>query len=64
MVEAMGGQASSEFYYFKMLCSTAFRNLRQNSNLIINLLSLMVDADIPGIAALGGERSILKVPLE
>jgi phosphatidylinositol 3-kinase len=61
MVEAMGGSSSNEYYLFKVLCSSSFLHLRKNSNLIVNLLSLMVDADIPGIASLGGERSILKV---
>jgi phosphatidylinositol 3-kinase len=61
MVEAMGGEASEEYEQFKSYCCSCFIILRKNANLILNLFSLMVDGDIPGIADLGGEKSILKV---
>ncbi|KAH8919649.1 phosphatidylinositol 3-kinase [Atractiella rhizophila] len=49
MVEAMGGQSSTHFQKFKHLSYTAFIGLRKNANLILNLVSMMVDANIPDI---------------
>ncbi len=49
MVEAMGGNQSPEFARFQNLCFTAFTILRKNANLILNLVTLMVDANIPNI---------------
>ena len=49
MVDAMGGMASENWKQFKMYCFLAYAALRKSSNLILNLFSLMVDANIPDI---------------
>ncbi|GJJ08563.1 hypothetical protein Clacol_002782 [Clathrus columnatus] len=49
MVDAMGGTTSTHYARFKHFCFTAFSILRKSANLILNLVSLMVDADIPDI---------------
>lgn len=60
MVEGMGG-AQSEFHLeFRKLCYTAFHQLRRHSNLILNLFSLMVDANVPDIA-LEPDKTVRKV---
>ncbi|KAJ8304893.1 hypothetical protein KUTeg_018476 [Tegillarca granosa] len=60
MVEAMGGTNSEHFHDFKKHCYTAFLALRRSANLIINLFSLMVDANIPDIA-LEPDKTVKKV---
>ena len=60
MVEAMGGADSRLYERFRLLCCEAFNILRASSNLILNLLILMVDA---GVADLKGEQDVLKVML-
>ena len=49
MVEGMGGSTSPHYAAFKSYCFTAYTTLRKSSNLILNLFSLMVDANIPDI---------------
>ncbi|KAH9945474.1 atypical/PIKK/PI3K protein kinase [Epithele typhae] len=49
MVDAMGGVQSPHYQRFKSFCFTAFNILRKNANLILNLVTLMVDANIPHI---------------
>ncbi|KAI0709903.1 atypical/PIKK/PI3K protein kinase [Earliella scabrosa] len=49
MVDAMGGVQSVHYQRFKSFCFTAFSILRKSANLILNLVSLMVDANIPHI---------------
>ncbi|KAL6718850.1 Phosphatidylinositol (PI) 3-kinase [Lecanora helva] len=49
MVEGMGGNSSAHYAAFKSYCFTAYTTLRKSSNLILNLFSLMVDANIPDI---------------
>ncbi|GBE88499.1 atypical/PIKK/PI3K protein kinase [Sparassis latifolia] len=49
MVEAMGGVQSVHYTRFKNFCFTAFTILRKSANLILNLVTLMVDANIPHI---------------
>ena len=49
MVEGMGGSSSPNYSAFKSYCFTAYTTLRKSSNLILNLFSLMVDANIPDI---------------
>ena len=49
MVEGMGSSTSSHYAAFKSYCFTAYTTLRKSSNLILNLFSLMVDANIPDI---------------
>ncbi|KAG8747309.1 Phosphatidylinositol (PI) 3-kinase [Ceratobasidium sp. 414] len=49
MVDAMGGAGSAHYAKFKNYCFTAFSILRKSANLILNLVALMVDANIPDI---------------
>ena len=49
MVEGMGGSSSPYYSAFKSYCFTAYTTLRKSSNLILNLFSLMVDANVPDI---------------
>jgi phosphatidylinositol 3-kinase len=49
MVDGMGGAQSSHYGQFKSYCFTAFTILRKSANLILNLVALMVDANIPDI---------------
>ncbi|KAI0784446.1 atypical/PIKK/PI3K protein kinase [Abortiporus biennis] len=49
MVDAMGGVQSIHYARFKNFCFTAFSILRKSANLILNLVTLMVDANIPHI---------------
>ncbi|EPQ26286.1 uncharacterized protein PFL1_06221 [Pseudozyma flocculosa PF-1] len=49
MIDAMGGPHSPHYARFKGLCYTAFSILRKSSNLILNLIALMVDANVPDI---------------
>ena len=58
MVEAMGGADSALYVKFRLLCCEAFNILRRPSasNLILNLLLLMVDADVQDLK---GEQDVL-----
>ncbi|TVY83938.1 Nodule isoform of Phosphatidylinositol 3-kinase [Lachnellula suecica] len=49
MVDGMGGSNSPQYRQFKQYCFTTYTTLRKSSNLILNLFSLMVDANIPDI---------------
>ncbi|WFD07652.1 phosphatidylinositol 3-kinase [Malassezia vespertilionis] len=60
MVDGMGGTSSVYYKRFKQLCHTAFACLRRNANLILNLVSLMVDANIPDIRV-EPDKAVLKV---
>jgi len=60
MVDAMGGAGSEHFMEFKQLCYTAFLHLRRSANLILNLFSLMEDANVPDIA-LEPDKTVKKV---
>lgn len=60
MVDAMGGIHSPHYARFKSLCYTGFTSLRKNANLIINLVALMVDANIPDIK-LEPDKAVTKV---
>nr|AWV66672.1 phosphatidylinositol 3-kinase catalytic subunit type 3 isoform X1 [Brachionus koreanus] len=44
------GKENKEYEDFKKYCCNAFLQLRRHANLILNLFSLMIDANIPGIA--------------
>jgi len=61
MVDCMGGM-NSDFYNvtFKQYCKTVFTALRKSSNLILNLFSLMVDANIPDIR-IDPDKAVSKV---
>jgi phosphatidylinositol 3-kinase len=60
MVDGMGGSNSEQYKQFKQYCFTAYTTLRKSSNLILNLFSLMVDANIPDIK-LEPDKVVLKV---
>lgn len=60
MVEAMGGINSEHYQEFRKQCYTAFLHLRRHANLILNLFSLMVDANVPDIA-LEPDKTVKKV---
>ena len=60
MVEGMGGPSSTQYSAFKQYCYTAYTTLRKSSNLILNLFSLMVDANIPDIQV-EPDKAVLKV---
>ncbi|EIM86502.1 atypical/PIKK/PI3K protein kinase [Stereum hirsutum FP-91666 SS1] len=49
MIDAMGGAQSMHYARFKNFCFTGFTILRKSANLILNLVTLMVDANIPDI---------------
>lgn len=60
MVDCMGGSNSEQYRQFKQYCFLAYSALRKSSNLILNLFSLMVDANIPDIK-LEPDKAVLKV---
>ncbi|TGO89694.1 hypothetical protein BPOR_0098g00250 [Botrytis porri] len=60
MVDGMGGSMSEHYPQFKQYCFTAYTTLRKSSNLILNLFSLMVDANIPDIK-IEPDKVVLKV---
>lgn len=49
MVDGFGGIEGPHFSSFRSFCATAFLILRQYSRLIINMLALMIDAQIPNL---------------
>ncbi|KZF22995.1 phosphoinositide 3-kinase [Xylona heveae TC161] len=60
MVEGMGGANSAHYAAFKQYCFTAYTTLRKSSNLILNLFSLMIDANIPDIK-MEPDKAVIKV---
>ena len=60
MVDCMGGVQSEHYKMFKQYCFLAYAALRKSSNLILNLFSLMVDANIPDIR-LEPDKAVIKV---
>ncbi|KAI9731135.1 MAG: Phosphatidylinositol (PI) 3-kinase [Cirrosporium novae-zelandiae] len=60
MVEGMGSSSSPQYAQFKQFCFTAYTTLRKSSNLILNLFSLMTDANIPDIRW-EPDKAVLKV---
>lgn len=60
MVDCMGGSGSEHYRQFKQYCFLAYSALRKNSNLILNLFSLMANANIPDIK-LEPDKAALKV---
>ena len=60
MVEAFGGTSHTNFSLFKQLSFTAYTTLRKSSNLILNLFSLMREANIQDIKA-EPDKSVEKV---
>lgn len=60
MLDAMGGTNSEQYQQFRQYCFLAYSALRKSSNLILNLFSLMVDANIPDIR-LEPDKAVVKV---
>ncbi|KAI8980284.1 kinase-like domain-containing protein [Pilobolus umbonatus] len=60
MIEGMGGANSQHYMNFQQYCYTAFTTLRRNANLILNLFSLMVEANIPDIK-IEPDKAVIKV---
>ena len=60
MVDCMGGVQSEHYQRFRQYCFLAYTALRKSSNLILNLFSLMVDANIPDIR-IEPDKAVLKV---
>ncbi|KAJ3180966.1 Phosphatidylinositol (PI) 3-kinase [Geranomyces variabilis] len=60
MVETMGGASSQSYQKFKSYCVVAFNSLRKNANLILNLFSLMINANVPDIA-IEPDKAVFKV---
>lgn len=59
MVEGMGGKDSPHYHQFKSYACEAYNIIRKSSNLILNLISLMIDAGLKDVDQ--GEQSVLKV---
>lgn len=49
VIDGMGGLNHENFNIFKSYCFVTYTTLRKNSNLILNLFQLMLDANIPDI---------------
>ncbi|PHH60907.1 hypothetical protein CDD81_1068 [Ophiocordyceps australis] len=60
MVDCMGGVNSDHYQRFRQYCFLAYAALRKSSNLILNLFSLMMHANIPDIR-LEPDKAVLKV---
>jgi phosphatidylinositol 3-kinase len=60
MADAMGGEDSEHYKRFKAYCCQAYNWLRKSANLILNLLSLMVDAGIPDLSVNQEPNVVLK----
>ncbi|CAH6719054.1 phosphatidylinositol 3-kinase Vps34p [[Candida] jaroonii] len=60
VIDGMGGLDHENFNIFKNYCFVTYTTLRKNSNLILNLFQLMMDANIPDIKADPG-RAVEKV---
>ena len=59
MINAMGGPNSIGYNNFRKLCCTVFNILRKHARLILNLLSLMKDANIEGYGPKGQHDIVL-----
>lgn len=60
MVEAMGGVDSDAYVEFKTYSCEAYNILRKSAPLVLNLVSLMAESNIPDIAA-APEKVLLKL---
>lgn len=60
VIDGMGGLNHENFDIFKSYCFITYTTLRKNSNLILNLFQLMLDANIPDIK-IDPNRAIDKV---
>lgn len=60
MIVGMGGPKSSGFHKFRTYCWKAFKILRNNYFLIMNMLSLMVSSKIPDLSVLQDAETSFK----
>lgn len=60
VIDGMGGLNHENFSIFKSYCFITYTTLRKNSNLILNLFQLMLDANIPDIK-IDPKRAVEKV---
>ena len=60
MIEGFGGVDSEHYKWFRKECHNAFRILRRNASLILNLFALMVDSSVPDIA-MEPDKAVKKV---
>lgn len=60
VIDGMGGLGHENFNVFKSYCFITYTALRKNSNLILNLFQLMLDANIPDIQ-IDPKRAVEKV---
>jgi phosphatidylinositol 3-kinase len=51
MIEAMGGQGSSEFQLFRTLCCEAYNCLRKSAPLLLSLFHLMAGSSVAAVRA-------------
>jgi phosphatidylinositol 3-kinase len=49
MIDCLGGPSSAHYSRWKNFCFNAFISLRKSSNLILNLVALMVDSNVRDI---------------
>ncbi|WPK24145.1 hypothetical protein PUMCH_001405 [Australozyma saopauloensis] len=60
VIDGMGGMNHENFNIFKSYCFITYTTLRRNSNLILNLFQLMLNANIPDIQ-IDPKRAVSKV---
>ncbi|KNC55507.1 uncharacterized protein AMSG_11664 [Thecamonas trahens ATCC 50062] len=60
MVEALGGSDSEHYSRFISYCCESFNIFRKSAHLILNLLRLMIDANIPDLSS-QPERALRRV---
>ncbi|OBA20613.1 phosphatidylinositol 3-kinase, partial [Metschnikowia bicuspidata var. bicuspidata NRRL YB-4993] len=60
VIDGMGGMSHENFNIFKSYCFITYTTLRRNSNLILNLFQLMLNANIPDIQ-IDPKRAVEKV---
>ncbi|KAM9930859.1 hypothetical protein OXX80_009265 [Metschnikowia pulcherrima] len=60
VIDGMGGMNHENFNIFKSYCFITYTTLRRNSNLILNLFQLMLNANIPDIQ-IDPSRAVEKV---
>lgn len=60
VIDGMGGMNHENFNIFKSYCFITYTTLRRNSNLILNLFQLMLNANIPDIQV-DPKRAVEKV---
>ena len=49
MINGMGGPKSQNYIDFKLKCVSAFDILRKNRHYLLNIITMMVDAQIPNL---------------